>query len=504
MYLILTSSKDTYITNKILNNNYRVTDANAGHASTLDLYKLYAESISGSDTTPIELSRILLKFDYNRLRSLTGSMLDIGHSSFKCTLNMFDVYGGQTVPSNFKVQVFPLSRSFDEGVGSDVVTFGDLDAANFVTSSISGDTAIAWNLTGANRQGLLGSDNLDIISSGNLNDGNGVSNLWKEQTFSTGEENLSIDVTTVISATLKNLIPDYGFRISYSGSQETDSRTRFVKRFASRHSQVRSKRPQIVVTYDDAVLDHHNMFQFDLTGSVFLNNFHRGAPNHILSGAAASQIKGDNCLTLRLTSGSFTKTVTGSQHKIRNTYVTGVYSASFAISQYDSTLRGEIINAKSASFKTHWGSTDYTVGYHTGSLVIKVPERTSFNQTPSRLFVNVTNMKSIYYNDQEILFRVFIEDTSRVLKATKLPIELQSEVFEKMYYSVRDTNTNEVIIPFHKNGTRLSTDTEGAYFKFQMSNLFPGRLYSFDFLLEDLGVDKFFRRASAKFRVDER
>jgi hypothetical protein len=358
-------------------------------------------------------------------------------------------------------------------------------------------------MTGANRQGLLGSNNLDIIASGNLNDGSGVANLWKEQTFSTGEEDLSIDITTVVSATLKNLIPDYGFRISYSGSHETDSKSRFVKRFASRHTQSRHKRPKITVTYDDAITDHTNMLQFDLTGSIFLNNFHRGTPSHILSGAAASEIKGDSCLVLRLTSGTFTKTVTGSQHKIGSSYVTGVYSASFAISQYTSLLKQEIINAGSASFKAYWGSVDYSTGYHTSSFVIKSPKRTSFNQIVHRLYVNVTNMKSRYTSNQDTVFRVFIEDTSRVLKAQKLPLELQSEVFAKMYYRVRDANTDEIVIPFHKNGTKLSSDSNGMYFEFNMSNLFDGRIYVFDFLIEDLGIDQTFIGASGKFRVDE-
>ena len=48
MYRILSASKDTYITNKIINNKFRATDANTGQAGTLDLFKLYAESTSGS------------------------------------------------------------------------------------------------------------------------------------------------------------------------------------------------------------------------------------------------------------------------------------------------------------------------------------------------------------------------------------------------------------------------------------------------------------------------
>ena len=69
MYRILSASKDCYITNKIINNSFRATDANVGQAGTLDIFKLYDESkISGEDE-PIELSRALVSFDLNPLRS---------------------------------------------------------------------------------------------------------------------------------------------------------------------------------------------------------------------------------------------------------------------------------------------------------------------------------------------------------------------------------------------------------------------------------------------------
>ena len=153
MYRILTASKDTYITNKIINNDFRATDANVGRAGTLDLFKLFDESDISGESKPKELTRVLVKFDLNPLRQLTGSILDYTDPSFKCNVKMFDVMGGQTLPSNFKLILFPLSKSFDEGIGKDVVKFQDLDAANFITSSISGDTAVTWNITGANAQG---------------------------------------------------------------------------------------------------------------------------------------------------------------------------------------------------------------------------------------------------------------------------------------------------------------------------------------------------------------
>ena len=179
MYKILSASKDNYITNKIIRNSFRATDTNTGEAGTLDLFKLYDESsLTGTNEKVVELSRILIKFDLDPLRKLTGSILDFSDSSFKCNIMLHDIYGGQTTPSNFKLIAFPLSKSFDEGIGRDVIQFQDIDSSNFITASVTDDTVSAWNITGANAQGFLNSDDIDIISSGILADGETV-NLWE-------------------------------------------------------------------------------------------------------------------------------------------------------------------------------------------------------------------------------------------------------------------------------------------------------------------------------------
>ena len=509
MYRILTASKDTYVTDKIINNSFRAVDANVGKAATLDLFKLYAESTSGSNTSPIEISRALVKFNLDPLRQLTGSSLDIGHSSFKCTLKLFDSYGGQTTPSNFKLIVFPLSRSFNEGVGLNVVDFSDLDSCNFLTSSVTGTTPTLWYHSGANNQGLLGSDNIDIISSGNLKDGSGVVNLWKAQTFASGEEDLSIDVTTIVSATLKNIIPDHGFRISYSGSEETDRVTRFVKRFSSTQTSNYAKRPRLIVTYNDAIQDHHQIFLFNVSGSLFINNDHRGVPANILSGSSLTQITGSNSLLLELRSGSnakktlFQKFITASQHNVGSNYITGTYSASFAISQWASgTLTKEIRNASSATFTEIWSSLDKSVGYLTSSFTIKTVNRTSFNNQTPRLIAHITNMQAEYTSTDTVRFTVFVEDVDRPVKYKKIPLVTPSQIFTLMYYRIRDADSNDIIIPFDKSGgTLCSTDSDGMYFDLYMSSLFPGRLYTIDFLIKDHGFDQIFTDVAAKFRV---
>tara|TARA_Y100000034_G_C6901317_1_gene416950 strand:- start:966 stop:2504 length:1539 start_codon:yes stop_codon:yes gene_type:complete len=512
MYRILTASKDTYITNKIINNKFRATDANVGVASTLDVFKLFDESSSGSATNPVEISRLLVKFDLSPIRALTASILDINSNSFSATLKLYDIYGGQTTPSNFNIIAFPLSQSFDEGIGRNIVNFTDLDSANFVTASVSNSTPATWFLTGANKQGLLGSDDIDIISSGNLNDGNGVVNLWKSQTFLEGTENLSLDVTNIISATLKSAIPDHGFRISYSGSEETDSVTRFVKRFASRQTSDYLKKPSLVIQYDDSIQDHHLQFFLGMTGSLFLNNDARGSRRNITSGTAATEISGLNCMLLQLTSGAnvsgtfFEKTLTASQHRFGDNFTSGIYSATFAVNEFESgTLFNHVQKAHSASFKAIWSSMDKTVGFLTSSFIAHSSYKSSFDNDPKRLLVHVTNLRHVYRKSDKIRFRVFVENIDRPVRAKKLPYATKSEVFTKMYYRIRDAMSSQVVIPFDSTNksTICSTDSDGMYFDFYMDSLEVGRLYTIDFLICDLGEDMLFTDVAAKFRLEK-
>ncbi len=71
MYRIISASKDTYITNRIINSKFRATDANVGNAGTLDLFKLYNESNLSRVDYPIENSRLLIKFDLSEVKKCT-------------------------------------------------------------------------------------------------------------------------------------------------------------------------------------------------------------------------------------------------------------------------------------------------------------------------------------------------------------------------------------------------------------------------------------------------
>jgi len=510
MFLILKSDKDTYITDSIFDGKRR-TDANVGRAGTIDIYHLFDEKEISGTSEPREVTRALVHFNLNPLRALTGSSIDITSTSFKAFLKLTDVFGGQTTPSNFTLAVFPLSKSFDEGIGRDVSSFRDLDSANWLTASVSGQVPVTWSQAGANKSGSLDSTDLDIIDSGNL--GSGVENLFVTQTFSSGEEDLEVDITKVVSGVLTNQIPDFGFRISFSGTQEQDTRTRFVKRFASRHSTNPRITPRILVKYDDSLHDHHESFFFDLSGTLFLRNNHRGVLANILSGSNLTQISGNNSLLLTITSGSvargtyFQQIMTASQHSIGATFVSGVYSSSFAISsEATASLKTEILNAGSGTFSVIWGALDGTVGYHTGTLVIKSISRSSFANVNTKTILSVTNLRPEYSATETVRFRVFAQSDNRddVIK-TKLPREATSLIFTNMHYQIRDENSDEVIIPFDTtyNSTLMSTDSKGMYFDVPMSGLDIGAVYVIEIQYSENGVTQEFgpNKVGARFRV---
>lgn len=514
MYLLLTASKDTYITNKIINSSFRATDANVGRAGTIDLFKLYDETRIPGEAAPVEVSRALIKFEYDTLRALTSSILDVNDPSFRCTLKMCDVLGTQAVPRNFNLVLYPLSQSFDEGDGRDVGSFADLDVCNFVTASYSNGTVYSWFLSGANSIGLLGSNNIDVIGSGSL--GSGIVQLGRTQNFPVGNENLEIDVTTIVSATLAGILPDCGFRLSFTQAEETDSKSRFVKRLGSRHSRNVYFRPAIHVSFDDTINDDHEAFVFDVSGSLFLSNYHRGLPSNILSGSSLTPLTGNNCLKLTIKTGSFSKTMDVSQYSISTdgTGIGGLYYTSFAISSVDEsvvvgtdTIRNFAYTSGSLTFEEVWHSSDGTVGFHTSSLTVTMPTRTSLTYIPRNPVLKVVNLLGDYSPDDSVKIRVFGLDTNNVQnKPAKSFRNVKSEMFEEVYYRVVDTDSGDIAIPYSRsnNGTRCSTDSEGMFFNFKMSSLHPGRVYHFEFLVVDRGVDLQVAQRSPSFKVNVR
>lgn len=502
MYKVVKADKDAYIANRVINNS-RTNTSNVGSAGSLDLFKLYGYTSTGSNPN-IELSRLLIHYDLQPIRDLVSAgKIDPGNASFNCTLKLFDVYGGQPTPANFEVTVHPLSRSFDEGLGRDVVYYADRDTCNFLTGS---RTQGPWLLSGcALGGGLPGS--VDYVTASSAIEG-GIS-LKSSQTFITGEEDLEVDVTRIVSATLAGLLPDEGFRIALSDAIENNQHSYFVKRFAARKAYNSDKHPAMIVRYDDSIQDDSLSLTLDSPSNLFLFNYATQSPANLTSGSTLTQIVGPNSLILKLATeisgGWYTLTFTGSQHTNGIFAATGIYSASVLLPSTDTILASKLAQSGSIKFTPIWGSIDETVTYLTGStLTVRPATRSSSIIDRQKLIVSIHNVQDRYFGDEETILRVHIFDASGpAVIASRLPVELPGGVFRDVHYQIRDDNKGAVVVPFDTqfNSTRLSSDTKGMYLKLDTSNLTHERSYVIDILVVTENNRQVYKSASPVFRV---
>src|SRR5579871_6577687 len=297
MFKVLSAIKDAYVQNRVVNGLTQVS-GNVGMAGSLDLFKLYGytSTLVGSSSVPnVELSRVLVQFDLQPLRNMVAAgQVDLNNASFSCRLHLFDVYGGQPCPSNFTVVVNPLSASFDEGNGRDVVYYSDFDVCNWFTSSLASGS---WLGPGCSTGGVSPAA-ADYFT-----------NYTVQQTFVKGTEDLDVDITQIVSATLAGHLPDAGLRIAFVSTVENDTHSYFVKRFGSRQAYNVEKRPMLFVRFDDSVQDDTQNFYLDSPSYLFFYNYVRGAAlGNLMSGS--SQVTGSNCLALTLV-GEFPRAAPG-------------------------------------------------------------------------------------------------------------------------------------------------------------------------------------------------
>lgn len=524
MYRLLSASKDTYITNKIIAGSPSVT-SNVGQAGTLDLFKLYDETnVSTTVSGVIELTRFLLQFDYEPLQQITASFLNIADPSFKAFLNLKDVYGGQTTPSNFSIRLIPLSKSWDEGRGQDVVAFRDLDTANFLTASVVTGTPNVWFLSGAAASGSLGASNIDIIVSGNL--GSGLQDLTVTTQFARGDENLMMDVTTLVSAAIAGQIPNHGWRLSFVDAQEQDNVTRFVKRFGSRQAKNPDLNPQLIIKYNDQIQDDLGETLFNVSQSLFAYNRVNGGYQNFFSGS--NEISGANSLLFNLygskyityTTSSFsishsasinhitrslyaiTQSFTGSQFLIGSVPQTGIYYSDVNFNTLqNAVLSAFLTGSTSQEFRYAWTSLDGTVTYSSGKTLYKLPQGSANNVEEENWVVNITNLKQQYKSSEQARLRIFVLDYNTEQSASRLPLQPKSVILNNLKWRLINAYSRKVIIPFDNEATLCSYDSQGMYFDIWMQDFAQGEVYELELMITYGGKDYLISNSGFRFKV---
>lgn len=491
MYRMISASADTYICNKVIEGS-RSLDSNVGQAGTIDLFKLYDETEIASEDNAIEISRGLIKFDYSGF----SASVDVNDSSFRATLVLKNVYGGQTTPSNFTLAVVPLSKAFEEGRGFDVASYKDIDTANFLKCS----SAVSWSTSGANAKGTPG-QNVDVIVSGNFGAGN--VDLESLCVFPRGDENGIFDVTTIVSATLAGKLTNHGFRISFSESQETDSVTRFVKRFGSKQALSKELHPKLVIEYNDRILDTSSRPLFDVAQKFFVYNIINGDYTDFIS--ASSTVSN---LEMQLISSKSIEYMTQSyqtnfgqiiEYKTSSLVYfsqsfsasksdTGIYSSSFTLNTAGD-LSNYMDGADEIGFDLYWKSIDNTLTFAKKFVKFQMPYGGFSNAAEPNYLVNITNLKQEYASDQVVRMRVFIQDRTAPVTVSRALEAPKCTTLSDMRWRLRKAYSKTIIVPFTES-TRLSSDAENMYFDIYMNDLDINEVYEIEFIIKnDQGKD---------------
>ena len=102
----------------------------------------------------------------------------------------------------------------------------------------------------------------------------------------------------------------------------------------------------------------------------------------------------------------------------------------------------------------------------------------SIAKQSGELSVTLYQNKKEYNQNDVATFRIHVRDKYPDRSFTTTSNYLNRGYFtSQSYYSVRDANTEEIVIPFDDHNTKISADSTGMFFKLYMKGLQPERYY---------------------------
>ncbi len=189
------ADKDNTITNAFRSNlTTRATGANMGLSDILETFSIYGQASSGST----ELERVLIQFPISEIASdrAAGIIPNSGEVSF--ILNLYNAPHNQTTPRDLSLSVLPISSSWEEGTGLDMDNYKDVtrngEGSNWVNSA----------------------ENTPWLREG----GDYLNSPAFSQQLPIGNEDLKINITSLVENWVDGTIDNYGVGVHLTSSQE--------------------------------------------------------------------------------------------------------------------------------------------------------------------------------------------------------------------------------------------------------------------------------------------
>lgn len=469
------AEKDNSITNAfmtdVINSGSRATGSNMGRSDILEVFSAYLTGSTVGDSEAQQLMRFLVQFpvaDISNDRTLKNIPAS---GSVDFYLNLYNAPHSDTTPYEFTLNVFPVSRSWEEGRGLDMDEFKDLTYGGLGSTWTNAASGTAWTNQGG-----------DFLTTPSYS-----------QYFETGRENLSINITSLVEQWISGTITNYGVLVKLTSSNEAyysnssgvtsasvpfnpngATTSYYTKKFFARSSEYFFYRPNLEARWNDAVKDERSGFYASSSNlpanmnlhSIYLYNYFRGKLYDIPAiGTGSIYVKifddpsGSTATNIIATPNN---PVTGSWVK------TGVYKATFALD----TTASQVYD--------RWFNSTLTTCFQTGSIDI-IGFETS-EPAPYQNYVNkITNMKPYYSVNEVARFRIFTRDKNWSPNIyTVANSYVEPTIVESGSYKIFRIVDDLEIVPFSTGSEKfseLSYDVSGNYFDFNMSILEQGYSY---------------------------
>jgi len=188
----------------------RGTGANAGEADVLEVFSIYGRVTTSSQ----ELSRALLKFPVSDISTDRTNGLIPASGSVSFYLRVFNAQHSKTVPVNYTLTILAVSQSWQEGVGLDLEGYKDLTFGNPGSNWMSASNTAYWT-----------DINGTLLAGGSYHTGGANADVNTEihtftQTFTTGLEDVEINITPLVEQWIAGTYSNYGIGIHLSASDE--------------------------------------------------------------------------------------------------------------------------------------------------------------------------------------------------------------------------------------------------------------------------------------------
>ncbi len=461
---------DNTITNAFQDNlTIRGTGSNMGQADVLETFSIYAQESS----TSTELARILIQFPISEIAADKAADL-IPASGVSYYLKMFNARHPHTLPKNYKLNVLAVSASWEEGNGLDMEGYTDVTFNKIGSNWVKSAGSTSWTTAG----------------------GDYHASPAYTASFDKGNEDLEVNVTTLVEQWLLGSKQNYGFGIHLSSSFEASSSANpdgalfsyYTKKFFARSSEFYFDRPVLEARWDSTRRDNRGNFYFSSSlapaaenlNTLYMYNYIRGNLRDIAGNSSAIPV-----LNLYYSSGSVPE---GSPLNFRNSSNTavnflsasreskGVYRATFSVT-------GGAVNLTYPYLVDVWTISGSEV--HTGSAITPLDFGFSNFNPNSKYVVNIKNLKPKYSRGQTERFRLYVREKNwspnifTVAKSTPA-----NKLIESASYQICRSPDKKIVIPYGTGSTgetMLSYDSDGNYFDLDMDLLEAGYTYELKF-----------------------